>query len=230
MVTNNKTNQAWLDNPNLSKVFKNLGVNQGNTAKVAGQFDSVVKQVKDMGLNNLDCVSPCSNSGKIDPKKITNATPHSYATIMLYIMQGIVSTLPKAQAMHFERAIKLSQDPITSSFTLDYDVWNGSLNQLPKTPNKIKYRNVNKELTPKTLVQRIRQDASSHLGKLAKALTPKADPKEPVTFRKQFYKDIKKLMDKINKVDGDAKACKSIETIDIDKVKQFLIHLQAQVK
>ena len=225
----NQSNLSYLDNPNLEKYFTTLGINRGNADKVAGQFDTVVDQVKAIGIKNLDCVSPYNNGGALDTNKVTNATPHSFAVLMLFIMQGIASSLPKAVRYHFERVIKLSTDPLTSAFTLEKEIWNEAINQLPKTPKKLRYRKVNKDFTPKTIVQRIKSDANSQLGKLAKALTPKVDPVE-ITFKKKFHTDIDKLLTRINKVDGETKVCKSVKKIDIDKVKSHLIHLKAILK
>ena len=225
----NKSNLSYLDNPYLEKYFTNLGINRGNADKVSGQFDTVVDQVKAIGITNLDCISPYNNGGALDTNKVTNATPHSFAVLMLFIMKGIVSSLPKAIRYHFERVIKLSTDPLTNEFTLEKEVWNEAINQLPKTPKKLRYRKVNKDFTPKTIVQRIKSDANSQLGKLAKALTPNVEPVE-ITFKKRLFNDIGKLLARIDKVDGDTKACKSVKKIDIDKVKSYLIHLQASLK
>ena len=225
----NQSNLSYLDNPNLEKCFTNLGINRGNADKVSGQFDTVVDQVKAIGIKNLDCISPYNNGGALDTKKVTNATPHSFAVLMLFIMQGIASSLPKAVRYHFERVIKLSTDPLTSAFTLEKEIWNEAINSLPKTPKNLRYRKVNKDFTPKTIVQRIKSDANSQLGKLAKALTPKVDPVE-ITFKKKFHTDIDKLLTRINKVDGETKVCKTVKKIDIDKVKSHLIHLKAILK
>tara|TARA_R100000458_G_scaffold46763_1_gene45354 strand:- start:57 stop:740 length:684 start_codon:yes stop_codon:yes gene_type:complete len=225
----NQSNLSYLDNPNLEKYFTSLGINRGNADKVSGQFDTVVDQVRSIGIKNLDCISPYNNGGALDTKKVTNATPHSFAVLMLFIMQGIASSLPKAVRYHFERVIKMSTDPLTSAFTLEKEIWNTAINSLPKTPKNLRYRKVNKDFTPKTVVQRIRSDANSQLGKLAKALTPKKDP-ENITFKKKFHTDIDRLLTRINNVDGATKPCKSVKKIDIDKVKSHLIHLKAILK